>query len=659
MTIRFHCPSCDETLKAPDEMTGKRVKCSVCGAATAVPTLRSGATETTAEKPPAASPARNQRPTRKRSADPFDDLREEEVPARPRRRRSRRETAVMPWWYVAGAGAALLLVLVGVIVVVARSGARETPPKTTEARLEPGTAVPIPIPIVNPSGPGGATGTPLPEKPREKPNRTEVARGNPPTGTNPPVLTEKVEGDRLFISRLDVDPGSVRPTSPPQPGTTNSSANWVTVVPPKPLSTNVTRGVAWLVRAQKANGGWAAEETGRPGAPGALQTRDQPTVTDTCLATLALLRAGNTGAGGDHSRNIVNGINFVCSQVEQSDPASPYVTNLRQTIVQMKMGPHFDTYVAAWLLAEAAGRMPDRAGEQRVKKALATVLDKIQHQQRPDGSWFDVAAYDGSGRPSMAGRPGFPGPTGGPFPPGGPFPSGPPTGGPFPPGRPFPSRPPRGPVRPGTVPGSPPGPAFQRPALAPVLGQAMAVKGLNRARQAGIPVDNTVLDKARTFAQRSFHQDRGEFALQGSFGILLYASASHLGAMQDSLNTQRMLAGGSQREALQRDTQLRDQAFQAVVNKLNDRKFLLHFGQYGGEDFLAYMLLSEAMAIKSDQAWLKWDKSMTEQLNRQQNQDGSWTGHHCTTGRTFCTAAVVLVLAADRAPVPLSSLPKE
>ena len=38
-----------------------------------------------------------------------------------------------------------------------------------------------------------------------------------------------------------------------------------------------------------------------------------------------------------------------------------------------------------------------------------------------------------------------------------------------------------------------------------------------------------------------------------------------------------------------------------------------------------------------------------------QNGDGSWTGHHCITGRTFCTAAALLVLMADRAPVPVAS----
>ncbi len=46
--------------------------------------------------------------------------------------------------------------------------------------------------------------------------------------------------------------------------------------------------------------------------------------------------------------------------------------------------------------------------------------------------------------------------------------------------------------------------------------------------------------------------------------------------------------------------------------------------------------------------WEDWDRSVTENLERIQNKDGSWTGHHCITGRTFCTAAALLVLLADR-----------
>ena len=39
-------------------------------------------------------------------------------------------------------------------------------------------------------------------------------------------------------------------------------------------------------------------------------------------------------------------------------------------------------------------------------------------------------------------------------------------------------------------------------------------------------------------------------------------------------------------------------------------------------------------------------------VTKAQNKDGSWAGHHCITGRTFCTATALLTLMADRAPIP-------
>jgi hypothetical protein len=64
------------------------------------------------------------------------------------------------------------------------------------------------------------------------------------------------------------------------------------------------------------------------------------------------------------------------------------------------------------------------------------------------------------------------------------------------------------------------------------------------------------------------------------------------------------------------------------------------------------MNIAEMLVVKGGDEWEKWDKSMATNLGRVQNQDGSWSGDHCITGRTFCTSAALLTLMADRAPVP-------
>ena len=77
---------------------------------------------------------------------------------------------------------------------------------------------------------------------------------------------------------------------------------------------------------------------------------------------------------------------------------------------------------------------------------------------------------------------------------------------------------------------------------------------------------------------------------------------------------------------------------------LVSRQFVAGFGSNGGEEFLSYMQISETLLAKGGKEWQDFDKSMTENLGRIQNPDGSWSGHHCITGRTFCTSAATMSL---------------
>ena len=91
-----------------------------------------------------------------------------------------------------------------------------------------------------------------------------------------------------------------------------------------------------------------------------------------------------------------------------------------------------------------------------------------------------------------------------------------------------------------------------------------------------------------------------------------------------------------------------------MIARLDDKQFIAGFGSNGGEEFLSYMNIGESLVVKGDKTWKTWDKSISENLSRVQNNDGSWSGHHCITGRTFCTSAALLVLMVDRSPLPIS-----
>ncbi len=378
-------------------------------------------------------------------------------------------------------------------------------------------------------------------------------------------------------------------------------APWVSAVKPKPLSDHVKKGLEWLVRQQQENGGWAqGEESVHMGRPSG-QVKDQPNVGDTCAALLALLRSGSTPKEGPFAGNISKGLDFVCKSIEGAQGNDLYVTAVRGTRLQQKLGNYIDTFLASMVLAEVKEQMADEGGRKRVLEALETVVSKIQRNQKADGTFGETG-------------------------------------------------------------------------WANSLSTAVAAKGLNRAAQSGQAVDLAVLDRAQAEGQKGFNGKDGRFDAKASAGVDLYASASSLTKMRESSNTYRANRDAMRRQldaaetpaekkkelrktiqGYEENEQVLKQAQEAIQKKLDDPRFIAGFGSNGGEEFLSHMNIGESLVVDGGQAWDEWDKKMTGNLNRIQNADGSWTGHHCITGRTFCTSAALLCLMVDRAPVPLAA----
>jgi len=402
---------------------------------------------------------------------------------------------------------------------------------------------------------------------------------------------------------------------------------WVPAVNPKPLSEQVKKGLAWLVEHQNEDGGWGqGEESSHMGRDQA-NLKDKSNVADTAMAAMALIRAGSTPAKGDHAANIVAAIDFICGQIEAADDKSLYVTDIRGTRVQGKIGTYVDTFLAANLLAEVKDRMPDAAGNQRVFAALDKVLDKIEKNQKDDGGW-DNQGWAGG------------------------------------------------------------------------LGGAMGQKALARAKQVGMDVDEAALDKAQEGAQAAAAPTSdGRFRDDGrSAGIELYSAATSVGGLADSSKANVVRRQEAQRKAEQAqaenaalaealpaateperkriEAQVREnndrikaneakiaeydkadqdleQAKAALIVRMEDKGFVAGFGNNGGEEFLSYLQIGEALVVDGGEAFKDWDQKMTKNLNNVQNDDGSWSGHHCITGRTFCTSAALMVLTIDRAPAPV------
>jgi hypothetical protein len=148
----------------------------------------------------------------------------------------------------------------------------------------------------------------------------------------------------------------------------------------------VELGIEWLARHQLESGGWGqGDESREMGDSRAL--RDTSSVADTSMALLAFLRAGHRPDRGAHKDRVRRGLEYVLREVEASDKDSLYVTQVRGTRVQGKIGTYVDTFTALMVLTEAKGTMPDPAGNTRIDRGLDKILAKIEKNQRKDGTW--------------------------------------------------------------------------------------------------------------------------------------------------------------------------------------------------------------------------------------------------------------------------------
>jgi hypothetical protein len=436
----------------------------------------------------------------------------------------------------------------------------------------------------------------------------------------------------------------------------NSSA---AAVKPKPLTTSVEKALAYLAGQQQSSGGWGQgggwrNDLQSGGRIEGANVADPADVANTCIATLALVRAGHTPREGKYADNILRAVDFICKNIEKADSKSLYVTDIRGSQVQGKIGPFVDTFLASLVLAELKGRMPDEKSEKRLVAALNKTIGKIEDNQKADGTfagntgWASVfsqgLASKGLNRASQAGS------------------------------------------------------MVQPESLARAEKQAKetfdAKSGTFLAAKA---MPSTPLGGAGGFAggTGSGRTELGAAGLGGSrapaatagpalsagagsaptdAGVPIYTAGNSVAGLQEAVNTNGMQkekarktlarkdASKVDKERAQADLKRYDdvektceQATLALIKRLKDQQFIQGFGSNGGEEFLSYMNISEALVAKGGKDWEAWDKAMADNLTRIQDKDGNWSGHHCITGKTFCTATALLVLMADRAPVPVAA----
>ena len=169
---------------------------------------------------------------------------------------------------------------------------------------------------------------------------------------------------------------------------------------------------------------------------------------------------------------------------------------------------------------------------------------------------------------------------------------------------------------------------------APTLGTVMGWVSLRAADFAGIKVGGAPARVADHLIRQMTKQLGQQ---QGSWMHTLYKNATGIRVLYAMGREQEPIAVRAFQEVLQ------------LITKDNTA-----FSQAGGEEYLAFHLITETMLQKGGTDWQTWYPVVRDKLIQVQNSDGSWTGAHCITSRTFCTAAALLVLTAANRYLPIS-----
>jgi hypothetical protein len=201
---------------------------------------------------------------------------------------------------------------------------------------------------------------------------------------------------------------------------------------------------------------------------------------------------------------------------------------------------------------------------------------------------------------------------------------------------------------------------------APVLQSALADNALETAQEAGIPVDEKVLEKSKRYQKGNFDTATKSSVTDKAAGIMLYSlsstsrsSAKEAKAAKDIVSKAKKDGKVEAHEMLSEESLQKSgvdpvKAKQLItaynINESSKKEAIKDdvmngFGNNGGEEFLSYLMTGESIMMQGNEEWKTWYAMMTKKLTAIQNSDGSWNGHHCITSPVFCTATCLLILS--------------
>lgn len=161
---------------------------------------------------------------------------------------------------------------------------------------------------------------------------------------------------------------------------------------------------------------------------------------------------------------------------------------------------------------------------------------------------------------------------------------------------------------------------------APILGTSLASRSLYEAQKKGVVIKDKTMARADDYTKQVAKGSPA--AAPASAGVALYQNAQ---ALEQLSRTSADRAANAPQIA-------------AIRSQLRDEKFVNGFGSVGGEEFFSYLNMSEGLRRTGGEEWNHWHTDITARILKLQNEDGTWAGSHCITGRVAVTSAAILNL---------------
>ncbi|MEZ4874661.1 MAG: hypothetical protein R2793_04255 [Flavobacteriaceae bacterium] len=359
------------------------------------------------------------------------------------------------------------------------------------------------------------------------------------------------------------------------------------------LSLSIRDGLAWLGEAQLPSGGYGAGSHAAQNIMDPHAVKADPATT--AMVAQAFLRSGITLQKGAYSHNLKKAIDYLLEAVESVPQNAAYITEVRGTQIQTKLGQNIDAVLTAQLLSNLLDRNLKGIDTKRVARCLDICVSKIE------------ANTDASGRQTGAGWAGV--------------------------------------LQSGL--------AYSALESAEAVGATVDKKVLERSKKyqkdnydsdsgniktedgAGVML-YTVSNSVRASAKeaREVEEAMNKAKKEGKLASNAPVSVENLKKI-----------GYAESEAMEYNTSYK--VYQSGKDAAQREDVLNGFGNNGGEEFLSFLQTGESLAVNQDKDWKEWYNNMSGRILKIQNQDGSWNGHHCITSPVFCTATSILLLTVE------------